>query len=504
MTSMILKNKEKKLKLPALGFTLIELLAVIVILGIILLIATPIVLNVIDDAKKGAFQASVNYLIKTVENEYMKNQLKNIKEEQIYEYENGKLLNGKSLDYKGNHPEKGIIVLRTDGKIGIAVHNGIWCAFKSYDEDKPSLNKVSLDECTLDIEKSPLVIDINEDGVEVVKADNLHTIISHYSGDKEEFIASWQTLDGEIEESYVEFLKFEGNLTISSENTDELGNVFFGKKESGTDSENMDKYMLFIVVNGDLTIEEDVTLTPNTRKKGMFIYVDGDIINNGEISMTARGAYAYGQNIMLYKNEFVPAVGALGGAKVTTGAFDSFTAGNKGHDGEGRMTGGGGSGVRNRSTSSSPIIQSGAGGTGTSYSGGTGGGAVSRGASGGSAEDGNPNGGKGGDRYGTTGGTTGGGVGNPSGTSSAITSSGTGGLLVVYSESLYNNGEITANGVQAATTVKAGGGSSGGGSINIFYQKTYENNGIVEASGGLVGAKGGAGGTGSVSILKME
>ena len=36
------------------GFTLIELLAVIVILAIIALIATPIILRVIEDAKKSA------------------------------------------------------------------------------------------------------------------------------------------------------------------------------------------------------------------------------------------------------------------------------------------------------------------------------------------------------------------------------------------------------------------------------------------------------------------
>ena len=36
------------------GFTLIELLAVIIILAIIALIATPIILNVIDDARKSA------------------------------------------------------------------------------------------------------------------------------------------------------------------------------------------------------------------------------------------------------------------------------------------------------------------------------------------------------------------------------------------------------------------------------------------------------------------
>ena len=46
-----MKNNKK-------GFTLVELLAVIVILAIIALIATPIILNVIDDAKTNAAKNS--------------------------------------------------------------------------------------------------------------------------------------------------------------------------------------------------------------------------------------------------------------------------------------------------------------------------------------------------------------------------------------------------------------------------------------------------------------
>jgi len=49
------------------GFTLIELLAVIVILAIIALIATPMVLNTIDDARKGAAQSSALAYVKQVE-----------------------------------------------------------------------------------------------------------------------------------------------------------------------------------------------------------------------------------------------------------------------------------------------------------------------------------------------------------------------------------------------------------------------------------------------------
>ncbi|MEG2311687.1 MAG: prepilin-type N-terminal cleavage/methylation domain-containing protein, partial [Bacilli bacterium] len=40
------------------GFTLIELLAVIIILAIIALIAVPLIMNIIDKAKKSAFEDS--------------------------------------------------------------------------------------------------------------------------------------------------------------------------------------------------------------------------------------------------------------------------------------------------------------------------------------------------------------------------------------------------------------------------------------------------------------
>ncbi len=56
---MKLKNKH--------GFTLIELLAVIVVLAIIALIATPIVMNTIKKSKKGAAERSADSYIKQVE-----------------------------------------------------------------------------------------------------------------------------------------------------------------------------------------------------------------------------------------------------------------------------------------------------------------------------------------------------------------------------------------------------------------------------------------------------
>lgn len=102
------------------------------------------------------------------------------------------------------------------------------------------------------------------------------------------------------------------------------------------------------------------------------------------------------------------------------------------------------------------------------------------------------------------------GAGNPGGgkTSNASSgSSGTGGLLIIYSDTLKNNATISANGTAGGNGFRAGGGGSGGGSINIFF-KTECIKGTIVANGGTRGvgtrgsecAHGGYGGTGTVSV----
>lgn len=91
--------------------------------------------------------------------------------------------------------------------------------------------------------------------------------------------------------------------------------------------------------------------------------------------------------------------------------------------------------------------------------------------------------------------------------------SGTGGLLIIYTENLNNNGQIESNGIAngSSSQINEGyyqipGGSSGGGSINIFYIDTCTTNAI--SSGGEAtydwGATSGAGGNGCVSYDKIE
>src|SRR5574344_3045714 len=57
------------------GFTLVELLAVIVILAIIALIATPIILNIIATAQEGANLRSVEGYAKALETSYYTNMM---------------------------------------------------------------------------------------------------------------------------------------------------------------------------------------------------------------------------------------------------------------------------------------------------------------------------------------------------------------------------------------------------------------------------------------------
>ena len=83
------------------GFTLIELLAVIVILAIIALIATPITLGIINNAKEKAFEQTINGIVKSAT---IKSTMQKIENEILYKYENNKWVENK-LNIDGGIPK---------------------------------------------------------------------------------------------------------------------------------------------------------------------------------------------------------------------------------------------------------------------------------------------------------------------------------------------------------------------------------------------------------------
>ena len=115
------------------GFTLIELLAVIVILAIILLIAMPIVLNVIQDARKGAFETTAMGLVKTAENECLTSLLTGpvIEREVVFsDYQ----MNDETLTFSGKGPKEGVIHINSNCEVAMAIYDESWCVIKEFSE----------------------------------------------------------------------------------------------------------------------------------------------------------------------------------------------------------------------------------------------------------------------------------------------------------------------------------------------------------------------------------
>ena len=100
------------------GFTLIELLAVIVVLAIIALIATPVVFGIINTAKKGAAEQSTIAYAKAVENSVIEGAMKNKEYADRDDYVYDEI----EVSMNGTVPNGGIYALKN----GI-VTNGTFC-----------------------------------------------------------------------------------------------------------------------------------------------------------------------------------------------------------------------------------------------------------------------------------------------------------------------------------------------------------------------------------------
>ncbi len=87
------------------GFTLIELLAVIVILAIIALIATPTILGVVENARKGAAESTVLGYVDAIEKQVMINEMDS---DTTNDFANAdytiEQLDAKKVSVKGNKP----------------------------------------------------------------------------------------------------------------------------------------------------------------------------------------------------------------------------------------------------------------------------------------------------------------------------------------------------------------------------------------------------------------
>ena len=123
------------------GFTLIELLAVILILGIIALIAIPTVSNILKEARGGAFNATVEQVVKSVKNNCQLEKVDNQEVTNIYIINNGKIK--PKIDIKGSLPDNGIIYVNDKCEVSIGIDDNKHNASKDLNNDN-----IVYDDCT--------------------------------------------------------------------------------------------------------------------------------------------------------------------------------------------------------------------------------------------------------------------------------------------------------------------------------------------------------------------
>ena len=104
------------------GFTLIELLAVIVILAIIALIATPIILGVVNDSRMKAAEDSAYGVVKSVQLAISESQITdNPQDSAFIDFsESNRNVGTKVVRISGTEPTEGTVAIDSQGNVTVS------------------------------------------------------------------------------------------------------------------------------------------------------------------------------------------------------------------------------------------------------------------------------------------------------------------------------------------------------------------------------------------------
>ena len=178
------------------GFTLIELLAVIIILAVIALIATPIVLNIVDNARKSANKDSAYGLLDSAKLYYMESLL-----------DESKSLSGNLIDkinVSGRKPDdSGTVYINNKGEIALAVVYDKVCFTKNY-EDTDLTESDDIENCNIPSLPSEPISKLYKDtvlnGADPELKDNLVPVVINNDGTvkKADIYSEWYNYTNKI------------------------------------------------------------------------------------------------------------------------------------------------------------------------------------------------------------------------------------------------------------------------------------------------------------------
>ena len=144
------------------GFSLVELLAVIVILGVIAVITSPVIMGVIEDSRQSAFKSSLNGVKKAIENDYSDHNFDTNRKYYYGGYQNGTggasdkklvVLVGPStyeeIEMSGEVNGKGMGSVNSSGSIAVGLYTDQFCGVaKGNDvEVKKIDSEISVSDC---------------------------------------------------------------------------------------------------------------------------------------------------------------------------------------------------------------------------------------------------------------------------------------------------------------------------------------------------------------------
>ena len=249
------------------GFTLIELLAVIVILAIISLIATPTILGVIEKARKGEAEQSALGYIDAIEKQIMINDTNNTNEVKDGTY----LVEDIKSSYKGKGPTKGTVTIKKGSvkKAKLCINN---YSFDFEGKMFSSINNYCSDN------KVELIIDNNKQSKNLEKESKTTFEIDNIE-EKSNIVCNNGAIPM-LENNKLEIFNIYGNTTCTINNTLESAINNIDDTETNIVMINNEE------TNSSLIIAEDKNINLDLNGKTINVITDSDkpfITNNGNL-----------------------------------------------------------------------------------------------------------------------------------------------------------------------------------------------------------------------------